>query len=146
MKGRKREAAKELWTLYAKVASKGFRLQIIDGLVNALDPFKDLDRLMMAVNEGTALAEQMNRADIQAYLIAKKASLHMNEISILQYRQQNLRLHPAWIGFATEAERAEYRAITEKINEIETSADTLLGRPCKWLKKLEINGSRRMFG
>ena len=158
-KGRKQEAAKELWTLYTTVASKSFRLQVIvDGLVNALHPFKDLDQLMTVVNEGISLSEQMNKADIQAYLMAKKASLHMNEITILQYRQQNLRLHPAWIAFATEAEEAEYRAITEKINEIEESADALLGpalqmanetenkrtEACVWVSTGEVNVGRYM--
>jgi len=136
MKGRRQEAAKELWTLYRTVASESFRLQVIvEGLVNALDPFKDLDQLMTAVNKGIALSEQMNRADIQAYLMAKKASLHMNEITILQYRQQNLRLHPAWIGFATEAEEAEHGAITEKIDETEKSAVTLLSSALQMAKE-----------
>jgi hypothetical protein len=156
--GRKRQAAKELWDLYFKVANKGFRLQIIDALVNALDPFKDLDRLVKTVSEGIGLSDQMNRGDVKAYLMGKKASLHMNEITILQYRQQNLRLHPAWIGFATEAEKAEYETIIEKIKEIERSAGALLDRAmqiakevgnkrveaCVWVSSGEVNVGRYM--
>lgn len=159
MKGRRQEAAKKLWPLYTTVVSESFRLQVIvEGLVNALDPFKDLDPLMTAVNEGLALSEHMDRADIQAYLMAKKASLHMNEITILQYRQQNLRLHPEWIGFATETEEAEFRAMTEKIDETEKNADTLVSsalqmakeagdrriEACVWVCSGEVNVGRYM--
>lgn len=124
--GRKEEAAKELLALYEKATNNGYRLEVIDVLLSALDPIKENDKLIKTADEGVKIAHQMNRKDVEAYLMARKADFFTNEVSLLKYNQHNLKLASDWVGFATEADKNEYERLTREIMRLENETDSLI--------------------
>ena len=130
--GRRKEATKEFLNLYAKVTNIGFRLQVIDVLMSSLDPILQTDKLIEVADDGINITQQLNRPDIEAHLMAAKATYIMNEIYSLKYRQHNLKLLPQqWINFSTERDEAEYVNITEAIHDREHEVDNLINEAIK---------------
>ncbi len=141
--GKKKEAAKELLALYEKATNNDYKLEVIDVLLNALDPVKENGKLIKAADEGVKIAHQINRKDVKAYLMARKADFLMKEISLLKYSQHNLKLAPDWLGFATEADKNEHGRLTREIARLENEIDSLMKEA---ISTSEVAGNKKTEG
>lgn len=124
--GKGQEAAQEFWRLYRSVRNAGLRLQVIDALMNAVDPVRENSTRIALANEGMHIAQQIQRDELRAYMMGRKASFLSMEVTFLKHRQVSLKLTPGWLGFATEAEKTEHEGISESIERIEGEIDALL--------------------
>ncbi|MFX0139404.1 MAG: hypothetical protein ACFFDN_37535 [Candidatus Hodarchaeota archaeon] len=124
-----------LWEIYDKTKNSALKLQIILGLIVALNQAKDNDKLHKICIEGIKLANSLAALDAKAYLMAKKAHCLLVDFGFNLYKRKNLVLTPEWKGFALESEEKEYKNLTEKIIKSEKEADLLLDDSLKFVEK-----------
>ena len=89
MKGRGKEASTVLLPLYQQTTKKGFKLQLIDALLTALDPLQENQKLIDMAFEGIRLANELRASDLQAHFMAKKADFLMNNVLLDQHQRAN---------------------------------------------------------
>jgi hypothetical protein len=109
-------------------ADPAIRLDTALLLLAVLDPLTERADLLTVAAEGIAVADTLGRADIHAYLLAKKASLLLNELGHMIYRQRSLMLAAGafdWIAFSLEKDQREHESLADKRKELEAVIDGL---------------------
>lgn len=116
-----KEAIQILWQLYSS-RNPNIKLNAILGLLSVLDYLSETKKLLQIIEEGIKIATMIGKRDVIAFLLGRKALLLESILGILIYRQKNLVLSAnvfKWINFATEKEKKEFEAITNKRRKIE---------------------------
>lgn len=126
MEGKRKEASTILLTLYKQTTKRGFKVQLIDALLVALDPIKDNQKLIDMSSEGIKLASELRMSAPRAHFMGRKADFLMSRVSSYRYQRSNLKLTPGWIGFSTEADKRSYEELTAEIEGFEKEVDQLL--------------------
>lgn len=126
MVGKRKEASTVLLDLYGQTTKKGFKVQLIDALLSALDPVEENQRLIDISSEGIKLANELETPALQSNFMGRKADFLMGRVSFYQYQRSNLKFAPSWIEFSTEADKSSYEKLTAKIERFERETDQLL--------------------
>ena len=126
LSGHRKEAAGELLALEKIITEKNLRIQLIDAALSVFDPFEDNAKLIELSEEAIIMTAKYGRKDLQAFFMSRKADFLMGKMSLLSYRQGNLKLSPDWIEFSTEADKNENELLTAEINKIENEINNLL--------------------
>jgi hypothetical protein len=142
MSGRRKEASGALLPLYQQATKKGFKIQIIDALLSAIDPILENQRLIDMASEGAKLAGELGATDLRAHFMSRRADFLMAKISFYHYQCANLKLAPGWIEFSTEADRNNYEILAKKNNELEIEIDQLLNEA---LALTERTGNKKVL-
>ena len=125
--GQYKKALPLLWKLYA---SKDLEIKLTAAmnLLVSLNGLTENKKLLAVTNETIKLAAAMGRNDERIYLLSKKAEFLFRDLSLLTYRQRNLKLAARvfpWIGFSLEKDKKEYEAIIDKKGELEKEISSL---------------------
>ena len=127
LNGNRRQAGVELLNLYNRVNQKYLKVQIIDGLLTALDPVKEIKKLLEFSEAGIRISKKLHDTSGQAYFMSRKADLIVSaKLPFLEYQLHNLKLASGWIGFSTEIDKKSYEALMSEVNSFESEADLLL--------------------
>jgi len=125
--GQYEKAVPLLWRLYASKSSE-IKLAAAMNLLVALDGVTENKKLLAVTNETIKLVADMDRKDLQIYLLSKKAEFLSRDLTFLTYRQGNLRLAARvfhWIDFSLEKDKKEYEAIIAKKDKLEKEISSL---------------------
>ena len=142
MSGRRKEASAALLPLYQRTTKNGFKIQIIDALLSALDPILENQRLIDMASEGARLAGELGATDVRAHFMSRRADFLMAKISSYHYQCANLKLAPGWIEFSTEVDRNNYEILARKKNELEIEIEQLLNEA---LALAERTGNKKVL-
>ena len=110
-----------LWKLYSS-SNPSIKLNAILSLLAVLDYVTETEKILQIIEEGVKIATSMGKNDVATFLLGRKSFFLESVLGFLIYRQKNLVLSAnvfKWINFATEKERREFEAITDKRQQIE---------------------------
>ncbi len=105
------------------------RLEVLLTFLVLLDHVTENDKLLAVADEGIELATLLKNESVKIYLLGKRCSFLVSELSNLSYRKGNLILASrlfGWIGFSLEVDKKEYEEIEEKIRSLEMEIDDTL--------------------
>lgn len=110
------EKEKSLPVLFRLRASKNpsIKLDANLALLVALDHLTKNEELLKVVEEAIEAALALQKTDVHAYLLSKKAQLLFVKLSQLTYRQHNLNLAASvfhWIDFSLEIDKKEFNEL-----------------------------------
>jgi hypothetical protein len=126
--GNRKEAASEFFQAYRKAADLDSRIQIIDGLLNALDSVRDNETLTALSAEAIAIAERLQDDEYRAHFMARRAEHLMAKNGFLQYEQQMIKLAPGWVGFSLQRDKERYESLVSTRQANDQEIDDLLSR------------------
>ena len=122
-----------LWQLYSS-NNPNIKLNAILSLLVVLDYVTGTEKILQIIEEGIKIATSMGKNDVVAFLLGRKSFFLESVLGFLIYRQKNLVLSAnvfKWINFATEKEKIEFEAITDRRQQIEKDIremeNTILG-------------------
>ena len=110
-----------LWQLYSS-NNANIKLDAILSLLAVLDYVTETEKILGIIDEGIRIATSIGKNDVYAFLLGRKSFFLESVLGFLIYRQKNLVLSAnvfKWINFATEKEKKEFEAITNKSHQIE---------------------------
>lgn len=117
------------------------RLQAIDSELSKLNNVKDNAKQIDLCIEGTMIARKLERTELQAHFMAKKADLLMLQVGLQDYHRKMLKLPPRWFQFATKADKNEYESLTISVEKLDGEIDTLLEQA---IAQVEKSGDKRI--
>lgn len=124
--GKRTEAAALLLKIDPQINDPQQRLHLIDVALSTLDPLRDNAKLLELSIEGGDIASRFGLQALQAHFMARRADILESQLGFWRHRRAELKLAPGWVGFATEADRDEYDALTTEIEKRVKEIDNLL--------------------
>jgi hypothetical protein len=124
-------ASKELLSLDSKIKDTNLRLELIDACLAALDHVNENKKLISLCKEGEKLSSSIQRQDLTAFFMGRRADLITMQSTFLWHEKKNLKLMPEWIEFATIREQERYKKLSEKIKKNEDEVDNLFEKSIK---------------
>lgn len=140
----KPKAVEILWKLYQSDNQK-IKLDTILCLLVILDRSIENNKIIEIIDEGLKIAPKIDK-DIEAYLLIQKCCLLLIRLSLMIYRQKNLKLAAQvfkWINFSTEREKEEFELIIKQKQKIEEETQRLEDNVCNYI---QVNKSHRTRG
>lgn len=128
--GKTEEAEKILWTLYPSKDSL-IRVDAVLALLSVLNHVTQNDKLLEITDVGIEVARQIGKQDVLGYLMAKKCTFLLTELSTMIHREKNLVLSAnvfKWIEFSLERDKKEYFLIKGERKKIEKEVEHLVGQ------------------
>jgi hypothetical protein len=125
--GQHEKALPLLWELYASKSSE-IKLTAAMNLLVALNGVTENKKLLAVTNEAIKLATAVGRNDERTYLLSKKAEFLFRDLSLLTYRQGNLKLAARvfhWLDFSLEKDKKEYDATIVAKDKLEKEISSL---------------------
>lgn len=128
LRGDKKEAARQLWSLEPIISDKKLRIQLIDGLLSASNPIDGGEKLLNLSQEGVKIANDFNNRLLEAHFMLRRFNLLMSKLIFPQHEQANLKLSPDWLEFSTESDKSRYEELVEEIKKIENEIDNIFSQ------------------
>lgn len=128
-----REQARPLLIELLKIEQRrGPRLQAILGLIAVLNRRTERVESIRLCDEAIGLTREK---DLRAKLIARKATFIFDEVGDLEHPRGQIVFAPNQLGFSTEADRDEYRALSERIMVVTKESETLIKEAAELAKE-----------
>ena len=120
------------------------KVEVIKRFMVTIKGITDTDRLLKLAEEAILISTAYGKWDEVLYFESKKLIYLTHELSMMVYRQKNLKLAEnvfPWIGFALESNKEEYEYIAELSANIEEKAQKLADTIIEDLKKKDWSSS-----
>jgi hypothetical protein len=102
------------------------RLNVLLTFLGVLDHVTENEKLLEVVEEGISLADTLGNDSVKIYLLSKKCSFLLSDLSMMSYTQVNLKLASRafeWIDFSLEIDKQEYKQIEVDKKKLKTEID-----------------------